>query len=68
MDGEGHGAGFFTCPAGYAAVLFPMNLHQAEAVEPAIDCPQRAQILAKRAVNLYGEKQKEEQYSQLPEK
>ena len=45
-----------------------MNLHKAEAVEPAIDCSQRAQILTKRAVNLHGKKQKKEQYSQLPEK
>ena len=68
LERKRHRTGVLTGSTGNAGVLFPMNLHKAEAVEPAIDCPQRAQILTKRAVNLHGKKQKKEQYSQLPEK
>ena len=35
--GEGHRTCLFTGSAGGTLMLFPMNLHQAEAVEPAVD-------------------------------
>ena len=67
LERKRHRAGVLTCSAGYAGVPLPMDLNQTEAVEPAVDCTQRAQILAEGAVNFHGEKQKKEQYAQLPE-
>lgn len=66
--GKPHRAGLFAGGAGDAALLFPVYLHKAETVEPAVDGSQGTKILAKRAVNLDGEKQDHEQYPQLPRK
>lgn len=68
LHGKRHGTGIFTGLAGNAFFLFPVDLHQTEPLEPAVDRPQRAQVLAEGAVHLYGQDQKEQQYSQLPEK
>lgn len=66
--GKRHGTRLFTGVAGGAALLFPVDLHQAEPIEPAVDRPQRAQVLAERAVHLYGQHHKKQQDPQLPEK
>ena len=46
-------AGFLTCHAGNAGFLVPADLYQAEAVEPAVNGTQRAQVLAEWAVYFY---------------
>lgn len=68
LQRQGHRAGSFAGMAGNAQSLIPLNLYKAEPVEPAIDCPQRAQILAKGPVNLRREQHNADQDSQLPEK
>ena len=55
VERKSHRTGLFAGHAGNAELLFPMNLHQAESVEPAVNCPQWTQILAKRPINFDGE-------------
>ena len=68
MQREAHWTGFFTGHTGDTQFLFPLDLHKAEPVKPAIDCPQRAQILAKRPVYFYGQQYNGNQNPQLPQK
>lgn len=68
LQREVHWTGFFTGHTGDAQFLFPLDLHKAEPVEPAIDCPQRAQILAKRPVYFHRQQYNGNQNSQLPQK
>lgn len=53
-DLERYRAGFFTGSTGNTLFLFPVDLHKAEPVEPAVDRAQRAQILAERPKNFHG--------------
>ena len=64
---ESHWTGFFTGHTGDTQFLFPLDLHKAEPVKPAIDCPQRAQILAKRPVYFHRQQYNGNQNPQLPE-
>ena len=57
-----------TGAAGYAVFLLPVDLYQAETVEPAVNRSQRAKILAKRPENLYRKQENKKQDSKLPEK
>lgn len=59
--------GLLTCHTMDTGMLFPMDLHQTEPVEPSVDGAERAQILTERTKNLDREKQKENQYRKLPE-
>ena len=68
LEGKGHRAGPLTGHAGHALCLFPVDLHQAEPVEPAVDCPEGAQILAEGPVDLHGQQHDADQDPQLPEK
>lgn len=68
LQREAHWTGFFTGHTGDTQFLFPLDLHKAEPVKPAIDCPQRAQILAKRPVHFYGQQYNGNQNPQLPQK
>lgn len=47
--------------------MLPVNLHETEMVEPAVNSPQRAQVLTEGTVDLYGEQQNSKQDAQLPE-
>ena len=66
-DGQIHRTGFLAGAAGDARFLFPVDLHPAEAVEPAVDGAQGAEVLAEGAVDLYGKQQDQQQDSELPE-
>lgn len=68
MNGEVHRTGFLTGAAGDAVFFRPADLYQAEAVEPAVNCAQGAEVLAEGTADFYGEQQDQEQDSQLPEK
>ena len=39
LQGEAHWTGFFAGHTGNAQLLFPMDLHKAESIEPAINGP-----------------------------
>ena len=67
LEGQGHRAGLFAGLAGGAPLLFPVNLYQAEPVEPAVDGPQRAQVLAERTVGLDRQQDDSQQNPQLPQ-
>lgn len=67
MDGEVYGTCFPAGAAGNTRFLRPLDLYQAEAVEEAVDGAQRAEILAERAVDFYGEQQDQNQDAKLPE-
>ncbi len=67
IGGKFHRTGFLAGHAGNALILLPMDLHQAETVEPAVDGPQRAEILAERTIYLYGQEEQQKQYPKLPE-
>ena len=68
MQGESRWTGPFTGHAGDAPLLFPVNLYQAESVEPAINRAQWAKVLAEGPVNLDREQDNGKQNPQLPEK
>ena len=51
--GKGHRTSPFTSPAVNASLLVPLKLHQAEAVEPAINRPQWTQILTEGPEHLH---------------
>jgi len=65
---QAHRAGFFTGHAVGAVFLFPMNLRQAETVEPAVDGAERTQVLAEGPEYFYGNKENAQQNSEFPEK
>lgn len=64
---KGHRAGPLTSPAMAAGTLLPPDLDQAKTVKPAVDRPQRAQILAERPIDLDGEQTDPDQDPDLPE-
>lgn len=66
LKGKPHRAGIFTGMAGNTLLFFPMDLNQAETIEPAVYGSQWAQILAEGPVDLYGEHKKHQQNSKLP--
>lgn len=68
MSGKIDRTCFLAGAAGDACFFLPVNLHEAEAVEPAVDRPQRAEVLAERAEYFYGKHQDHDQDSKLPEK
>ena len=47
--------------------MVPVNLHKTEAVEPAVNGPQGAQVLAEGAEHLHGKQDDHQQDAQLPE-
>ncbi len=65
--GKGHRTSPFTSPAVNASLLVPLKLHQAEAVEPAINRPQWTQILTEGPEHLHRQQDNAQQNSQLPE-
>ena len=67
LRGQIHRTGPLARLAGSAALPLPAHLHQAEAVEPPVDGPQRAEILAERTIYLYGQEEQQKQYPKLPE-
>jgi hypothetical protein len=66
LQREVHWTGFFTGHTGDTQFLFPLDLHKAEPVEPAVDGSQGAQILTEGAVHLHREKDDGKQNAQLP--
>lgn len=48
--------------------FFPVDLYKTEAVEPTVDCSQRAQVLTEGPVDFYGEQDNRQQNPQFPEK
>jgi len=52
-DNERHWIDLLTGRAGNALLPLPVDLYWAEPVELAIDCPQRAKILAEWAIDLH---------------
>ena len=66
LQREVHWTGFFAGHTRDTQVLFPLDLHKAEPVEPAINSPKWTQILAEGPVNLHGEQRNANQNSQLP--
>ena len=67
LHGKSHRTGSLTGPAGDAPLLFPVNLPEAEPVEPAVNGPQGAQVLAEGAEHLHGQQDDFQQDAQLPE-
>ena len=67
MQGEGHWAGRFAGVTGNTQFLLPVNLYKAEAIESAVNCSKRAQILTEWPINFYGEQHNATQNPQLPE-
>ena len=65
---EGSRAGLFAGMAGDTLPLIPLDLHKAKSIEPAINRPQRAQILTEGPENLHREQPDADQDPQLPEK
>lgn len=68
LKGEPHRTDPLTGMAGNAPLRLPVNLHQAEPVEPSVYGSQRTKILAERPVNLHGKNQNSKQNPKLPEK
>lgn len=67
MDGKVHRTGFPAGVAGNAGFFFPVDLYQAEAVEPAVDGAQGTKVLAEGAVYFYGKQQDQKQGPKFPE-
>lgn len=67
MNGKIHGTGIPAGFAGDACFFFPADLYQTEAVEPAVNGAQRAEILTEGPVNFYGEQQNQKKDPELPE-
>ncbi len=63
-----YGTGFLAYIAGNTLFFFPMDLHKAEPIEPAVDSTKRAEVLAERAVDLYRKQEKGDKDTKLPEK
>lgn len=61
LQGEGNRTGHFAGMAGNAPLLVPVDLYKAEPVEPAINYPQRTQVLAEGMENLHREQENSEQ-------
>lgn len=68
MQGERCRTGLFTGMAGNTLLRVPVNLYEAELIKPAINCPQRAQVLTEGPVNFQGQRRKEQQHPQFPKK
>lgn len=67
-DGQTYGAGLLADITGNAPFFFPVDLHKAEPIEPAVDSAKRAEVLAERAVDLYRKQEKGDKDTKLPEK